>query len=67
MSKFIQRIDEYSSILPSGLAGYIVKNSNVIIDKSYIERGTSFINVFDNSNTLIKDCRNTISDGCICA
>lgn len=63
MSKFRQRIDEYSSILPSGFAGYIVKNSNVIIDKSYIEKGTTLVNVFDNSNALLKDCRNSISKG----
>ena len=61
MSNFRQRIYEYSAILPSGFAGYIVKNSNVIIDKSYTEKGTSLINVFDNSNALLKDCRNTIS------
>ena len=56
MSRFKQRINEHSSITPSGFAGYIVKNSNVIIDKSYIEKGTSLINVFDNSNALLKDC-----------
>lgn len=61
MSRFTQRINEHSSIIPSGFAGYIIKNSNVIIDKSYIEKGTSLINVFDNSNTLLKDCRNCIS------
>ena len=61
MARFKQRIDEHSSISPSGFTGYIVKNSNVIIDKSYIEKGTSLINVFDNSNALLKDCRNILS------
>lgn len=59
MSRFKQNINEHSSITPSGFAGYLIKNSNVIIDKSYIEKGTSLINVFDNSNALLKDCRNS--------
>ena len=63
MSRFKQRINEHASIIPSGFAGYIVRNSNVIIDKSYMEKGTSLINVFDNSNALLKDCRNSLSKG----
>ena len=56
MSIFTQRVQEHSSIIPSGFTGYIVRNSNVIIDKSYIKKGTSFVNAFDNTNVLIKDC-----------
>ena len=56
MSIFTQRVNEHSSIIPSGFTGYIVRNSNVIIDKSYIKKGTSFVNAFDNTNVLIKDC-----------
>ena len=56
MAIFKQRINEHSSINPSGFTGYIIKNSNVIIDKSFIKKGTTFINAFDNSNVLIKDC-----------
>ena len=55
MIKFKQR-NKLSSINPSGFTGFIIKNSNVIIDNSFIKKGTSFINVFDNSNTLLRDC-----------
>ena len=33
-----------------------MRNSNVVIDKSYIEKGTSFVNAFENSNVVLKDC-----------
>ena len=62
MSKFKQRIDEHSSINPSGFTGYIIRNSSVIIDKSYVEKCTSLANVFDNSNVLLKDCGSPVPD-----
>lgn len=55
MIKFKQEND-MSSISPSGFTGFIIKNSNVIVDNSFIKKGTSFINAFDNSNVLLKDC-----------
>ena len=45
-----------STINPSGFTGYIIKNSNVILEDSFIQKGTSFVNVFDNSNALLRDC-----------
>lgn len=56
MKNFAQRIDEKSSISPSGFTGFIIKNSNVVIDKSFIEKGSSFVNAFENSNVILKDC-----------
>lgn len=56
MKNFNQRINENPSILPSGFTGFIIKNSNVVIDKSFIEKGTSFINAYENSNVVLKDC-----------
>lgn len=51
-----QRSNEMASIKPFGFTGVISKNSNLLIDKSYIEKGTSFVNAFENSNVILKDC-----------
>ena len=51
-----QHTKDIPSIKPFGFTGIISKNSNLTIDKSYIEKGTSFINAFDNSNVILKDC-----------
>lgn len=56
MGKFKQKINEQSVVAPSGFTGVIVDNSKIVIDKSYIEKGTSFVNVFNNSNAILKDC-----------
>ena len=55
MGKFKQKINEQSVVAPSGFTGVIVDNSKIVIDKSYIEKGTSFVNVFNNSNAILKD------------
>ena len=34
----------------------------ITVDKSYIEKGTSFVNAFDNSNVLLKDCGSPIPE-----
>lgn len=54
--KFKQRLNERSVINPSGFTGIISQNSNIKIDKSFIKKGTTFVNAFDNSNVVIKDC-----------
>lgn len=56
MGKFKQKINEQSVVMPSGFTGVIVDNSKIVIDKSYVEKGTSFINAFNNSNVILRDC-----------
>jgi hypothetical protein len=56
MGKFKQKINEQSIVQPSGFTGVIIDNSKIVIDKTYIEKGTSFVNAFNNSNVILKDC-----------
>lgn len=56
MGKFKQKLNEQPNVKPNGFAGIIVDNSKIIIDKTYLEKGTSFINAFNNSNVILKDC-----------
>lgn len=51
-----QRINETSTLKAKGFVGINSIDSNLTIDKSYIEKGTSFVNASKNSNVIIKDC-----------
>lgn len=56
MGRFKQKINEKPSINTKGLVGVIANKSNVVIDNSYIEKGTAFVNAFENSNVILKNC-----------
>ena len=47
---------EIPAIMPNGFTGVISKHSNLVLNKSFIEKGTTLINAFDNSNVILKDC-----------
>lgn len=56
MGRFKQKINEKPSINTKGLVGVIANKSNVVIDNSYIEKGTALVNAFENSNVILKNC-----------
>ena len=51
-----QRTNETPSIKPFGFTGIISQNSNLIVDKTFVVKGTSVVNAYDNSNVVLKDC-----------
>lgn len=51
-----QSLTDKPSIKPFGWAGVSSKNSNVVLTNSFFVKGASAVDVFDNSDLVLRDC-----------